>query len=68
MSAADEGTSDDEASVAKKTRTGNQSLDVALMVITASSASGLRTCPNHEGRTLMKSENNAAQRAESRAK
>jgi hypothetical protein len=34
MSAVDEGTFDDEASVAKKTRTGNQSLDVALLVFT----------------------------------
>jgi len=50
MSAVDEGTLDDEASVAKKTRIGNQSLDVALLVITASSASGLRTAPDHEGR------------------
>jgi hypothetical protein len=39
MSAVDGGTVDDEASVAKKTRTGNRSLDVALLVITASSAS-----------------------------
>ena len=39
MSAVEEGTLDDEASVAKKTRTGNQSLDVALIVITASNAS-----------------------------
>ena len=50
MSAVEEGTFDDEASVAKKTRTGNQSLDVALIVITASNASGLLGAPNHEGR------------------
>jgi hypothetical protein len=34
MSAVDEGAFDDEASVAKKTRTGNQSLGVTLLVIT----------------------------------
>ena len=66
MSAGDEGTFDDEASVAKKTRTDNQSLGIALIVITASSASGLHTAPSHEGRRLMKREYNAAQQPESR--
>jgi len=32
----DEGTCDDEASVAKKTRPGNHSLDLAVSVISAS--------------------------------
>jgi hypothetical protein len=34
VSAVDEDTFDDEATVAKKARTGNQSLGVALLVIT----------------------------------
>jgi hypothetical protein len=36
MSGVDEGTCDDEASVAKKTRAGNQGLGVAVLVISAS--------------------------------
>jgi hypothetical protein len=50
MSAVEEGPFDDEASVAKKTTIGNQSLGVAVPEVTASSASGLRAAPNHKGR------------------
>jgi hypothetical protein len=36
ISAVDEGACDDEASVAKKTRTGSQSLGIAVLIIAAS--------------------------------